>query len=248
MTDDGAPVADETPAPPAQYVIRSATVEDAVGIAETHVASWRAAYRGLLPEELLDGLSVERRTTQWQEDIRSADLDVHIAADPAGHVGGFIAGGRSRDGDATGTVGELMAIYVRPQLWSLGIGGRLHAAGVAGLATRFEQATLWVLEGNARSRAFYERQGWRPDGTVKRHRRRRRSPRGPLPPDAERLRPQPVARGGSAPDALRVQGPARVRGTGCDVADMSDKTPARRRRGCEVVGRSGPVQGPALSV
>jgi RimJ/RimL family protein N-acetyltransferase len=66
------------------------------------------------------------------------------------------------------TVGELIAIYLRPQLWRLGIGGQLHAAGVAGLSPRFEQATLCVLDGSARSRAFYERQGWQSDGTVKR--------------------------------------------------------------------------------
>ena len=57
---------------------------------------------------------------------------------------------------------------MRPQLWSRGVGGSLHTTGIAGLATRFEQATLWVLEGNVRSRAFYERQGWQPDGSVKR--------------------------------------------------------------------------------
>jgi GNAT superfamily N-acetyltransferase len=168
MTTEQAPATWRTPAPPAQYVIRAATVEDATGIAEAHVASWQTAYRGLLPQALLDGLSVERRTAQWQRDIEDGDLGVHVATGPAGHVGGFIATGRSRDDDATGTVGELIALYLRPQLWSLGIGGRLHAAGVAGLATRFEQATLWVLDGNARSRAFYERQGWRPDGAVKR--------------------------------------------------------------------------------
>jgi RimJ/RimL family protein N-acetyltransferase len=168
MTNEEAtPVVGIRAAPP-PYVIRTATPEDATGIAEAHVASWRTAYRGLLPQALLDGLSVERRTAQWQRDIDSGNFGVHVATDPAGHVGGFIATGGSRDDDATETVGELIAVYLRPQLWSLGIGGRLHAAGVADLASRFAQATLWVLDGNARSRAFYERQGWQPDGTVKR--------------------------------------------------------------------------------
>jgi RimJ/RimL family protein N-acetyltransferase len=168
MTDEEATAVGGIRAAPPLYAIRTATPEDATGIAEAHVASWRTAYRGLLPQALLDGLSVERRTAQWQRDIRGGSLVVHVATDPAGHVGGFIATGRSRDDDAVDTVGELIAIYLRPQLWALGIGGRLHAAGIAGLATRFEQATLWVLDGNARSRAFYERQGWRPDGTLKR--------------------------------------------------------------------------------
>lgn len=167
MTHDQ-PSADNPSAAGTPYVVRAATIDDAAGIAKAHVASWQAAYRGLLPPALLDGLSVTRRTTQWQRDISSGNFAIFVTADPAGDVGGFISTGHSRDDDATDTVGELIAIYLRPQLWSLGIGGRLHAAGIAGLATRFEQATLWVLDGNARSRAFYERQGWQPDGTVKR--------------------------------------------------------------------------------
>lgn len=169
MTHEQAPPLGSASAVPQQYVIRAATVEDAAGIAEVHVVSWRAAYRGLLPQSLLDGLSVERRIAQWQQSLPSGNWDVHVAAGPDGHVGGFIATGPSRDDDADETVGELMTIYLRPELWSLGIGGRLHAAGIAGMMTRFEQATLWVLDSNARSRAFYERQGWQqPDGIVKR--------------------------------------------------------------------------------
>ncbi|HEV7210485.1 MAG TPA: GNAT family N-acetyltransferase [Blastococcus sp.] len=168
MANDHAPESGEHSGAPEQYAIRSATIEDAPGIAEAHIASWQTAYRDLLPQSLLAGLSVERRTAQWQQHIGSGNVEVRVAATPAGQVGGFLATGRSRDDDATATIGELIAIYLRPQLWNRGIGGRLHATGLVSLATRFEQATLWVLEGNVRSRAFYERQGWRPDGTVKR--------------------------------------------------------------------------------
>jgi len=37
--------------------IRDARVEEARAIAEVHVASWQAAYRGLLPAEVLAGLA-----------------------------------------------------------------------------------------------------------------------------------------------------------------------------------------------
>jgi GNAT superfamily N-acetyltransferase len=155
--------------PPAeQYLIRAATVDDATGIAEVLVASWRSAYRGLLPQELLDGLNVERRAAQWRRDIQNQASAVYVAADPPGRLGGFIAVGPSQDQDAAGTVGALFAVYLTPRLWSRGIGGRLYAAGIAALAARFEEATLWVLDSNARARAFYERHGWQLDGAVKR--------------------------------------------------------------------------------
>ena len=52
-----------------------------------------------------------------------------------------------------------------------GVGGRrgpafaLHGAVLArARADAREALTRWVLRTNARGRAFYERQGWRPDG------------------------------------------------------------------------------------
>ena len=148
--------------------IREAVLDDAAELAAAHVASWQAAYRGLLPQALLDGLSAERRTASWVRALEEAGCVTHIAVEPNARVAGFIHVGASRDADAGAKVGELISIYLRPELWNRGVGHQLHAAGMASLAARFEQATLWVLEGNARARAFYERQGWQPDGAVKR--------------------------------------------------------------------------------
>jgi len=41
--------------------IRTAVAEDAPGLATVHVRSWQLAYRGLMADEFLDGLSVEER-------------------------------------------------------------------------------------------------------------------------------------------------------------------------------------------
>jgi RimJ/RimL family protein N-acetyltransferase len=161
LTDAG------TPGPP-KFAIRAATAADAGGIAVTHVASWRAAYRGLLPEALLERLSVERRTAAWRQTLTPGRGAVHVATDPMQQVIGFVHTCRSRDDDADDRIGELTSIYLRPDLWGRGVGSRLHEAAVAALAADFQEATLWVLDGNTRSRAFYERKGWQPDGTVKR--------------------------------------------------------------------------------
>ncbi len=151
-----------------RYAVRSATVEDATGIAEVHVASWREAYRDLRPRALLDGLSVERRAAGWRREISAAGSGgVLVATDPAGRVVGFVHTCRSRDDDAGAGVGELTSVYVRPDVCGRGVGSRLHEAALADLAVEFDEATLWVLAHNARSRAFYERKGWRPDGAVK---------------------------------------------------------------------------------
>jgi hypothetical protein len=46
-------------------VIRDARVEDARGVAAVHISSWQEAYRGLLPADVLSGLSVDRREQDW---------------------------------------------------------------------------------------------------------------------------------------------------------------------------------------
>jgi hypothetical protein len=45
--------------------IRPAVSADAAAIATVQVRSWRAAYRGLLPQEELDALDIGRRTETW---------------------------------------------------------------------------------------------------------------------------------------------------------------------------------------
>ncbi len=45
--------------------MRDAVPGDARAIAGVHVASWRAAYAGLMPDTVLAGLSVEERTASW---------------------------------------------------------------------------------------------------------------------------------------------------------------------------------------
>ena len=44
------------------------------------------------------------------------------------------------------------------------VGGMIIAAEAAMAELGFGSAMLWVLEDNARARAFYEAAGWRPDG------------------------------------------------------------------------------------
>ncbi|MER6578988.1 hypothetical protein [Nonomuraea sp. NPDC001023] len=58
--------------------IRKATPADAQAIAEIHVRSWQAAYRGLLPQDHLDGLDPAARRPGWERLLaatgaRSAD-------------------------------------------------------------------------------------------------------------------------------------------------------------------------------
>lgn len=152
--------------------IRPATREDARPIAEVHVASWRHAYRGLLPDDYLEKLSVDEREAQrlaWFADPRSSS-GVLVAEDDAGRVVGFATFGPSRDDDAPMGTGEVPAIYVDPVQVGTGIGRQLIEETAAALREAgFTRATLWVLEENESARRFYESVGWTWDGAVSTH-------------------------------------------------------------------------------
>jgi ribosomal protein S18 acetylase RimI-like enzyme len=152
--------------------VRPATVADAEAIARVHVATWQAAYAGLLPADHLAAMStsLESRAERWRTTLMTAGATVLVVdADEAGTaLAGFVAVGRSRDDDAAEDVGELRAIYVHPDHWGERIGATLHDAGLASLAAAANTtATLWVLDTNQRARAFYERHGWSLDGNRK---------------------------------------------------------------------------------
>jgi GNAT superfamily N-acetyltransferase len=149
--------------------IRAADSSDAHTIATVHIASWQVAYRALLPDDVLIGLSVAGREQMWTGILSepSPRSSVLVAA-RNGVVVGFASIGVSHDGDAGGEVGELNALYLQPEHWRQGIGSRLHAAAVAGLCgLGFSAATLWVLEGNDRALRFYQWAGWAEDGCRK---------------------------------------------------------------------------------
>ncbi|WP_169978812.1 GNAT family N-acetyltransferase [Microbispora sp. H10836] len=152
-------------------LIRRAEPVDAAAIAAVHVRSWQAAYPGLMPQAHLDGLTPAMRLPVWERLLGESPRRTEVlVAEVDGSVAGFAAFGPGRDDDVgPASVAEVSAIYLMPEVWGAGVGGRLMSAALDNLAAAgYEQATLWVVEGNDRARRFYERGGWRPDGAVQR--------------------------------------------------------------------------------
>jgi GNAT superfamily N-acetyltransferase len=148
--------------------VRDARPEDALEVAGVHVRCWQVAYRGLLPDDYLDGLRVADRMARYTFADRRADAPATIVAVDVDTIRGFATTGPSRDDDA-GAAGELYAIYVDPASWGTGTGLSLIAEARARLTDQgFGEAILWVLAGNERAMRFYRSDGWQPDG----HRRR----------------------------------------------------------------------------
>ena len=148
--------------------IRPATLDDAEAIAAVHVRGWQWGYRGILPDAYLEALSVDRRVEQWRSWLLDPGRTVtRVAEGEDGRCLGFAATGPSRDPAADDETGEVYAIYVEEEGAGTGMGGALLQHAVQTLRDAgFAHATLWVLDGNARARRFYEKAGWRRDGTT----------------------------------------------------------------------------------
>ena len=147
--------------------IRDAAQADASAMGHLHVRAWQSAYRGVMPDEYLDGLQAEDRIAMWQGRISRADLPPLLVAVVADEVVGFAVFGEARQSTVSVPCGELYAMNLDPAHWGKGIGRvLLHRVTEALIALGYKEALLWVVPENVRARALYESDGWVADGGV----------------------------------------------------------------------------------
>jgi GNAT superfamily N-acetyltransferase len=128
--------------------------------------SWRAAYEHIFGRNRLATISEADDSARWERWLGDVPPRAGAFVATAGEeVVGFASYGPSRDDPA---VGELFTIYVLPSRWGAGLGQALMRKTLARLHVNgFEEAILWVLEDNPRTRLFYERCGWSADEATK---------------------------------------------------------------------------------
>jgi len=149
--------------------LRAARPADAVAIGAVHVAAWRSAYPGILPDDYLARLSAARQAAHYDGAIRgpggvfvavASGTDVPLGSPP--RVVGFTTAGRGRGGMIVGRrlgEGEVETLYVLDDWRERGIGRRLLRAAAGHLAeTGCRSLYLWVLCDNP-ARWFYQRLG-----------------------------------------------------------------------------------------
>jgi ribosomal protein S18 acetylase RimI-like enzyme len=141
--------------------VRHASLKDAKAVAEIHVAAWQAAFKGILPDEQLVAMSVEKRQAFWREAIDIGEPQVLVATD-ADRVVGFVAFDRSRDKGTPPTTGEIWVIAAAPALWSTGVGLALWDGARDGLQEEgCTKVTVWVPLRIERSLRFHELAGFK---------------------------------------------------------------------------------------
>ncbi|MEU3307285.1 GNAT family N-acetyltransferase [Nocardiopsis sp. NPDC006832] len=152
--------------------IRSGEAEDAAAIADVHIRSWRAAYRGIVPDDALASLDHERLTRVWADRLTGeftgpgAGVLVAERDDAVVAFAGFAPGDDPEwpEGGERRVV-DLGTFYSVPEVWGSGANQGLAEAVHSAMARGpFDEAVLWVLSANPRARRFYEAQGWQDTG------------------------------------------------------------------------------------
>ena len=141
-------------------LIRPAALSDAEAIATIHVNAWKQTYHGLMPDSVLDNLSIERRTDQWKTILANPKDEYYLTfvAEKNANVVGFANYGKEREGDPQ-YLGELYSIYLLKDFQGQGIGRSLMQKTVEGLlALEIESMLVWVLAENP-YREFCKRLG-----------------------------------------------------------------------------------------
>ena len=142
--------------------LRVATVADVDSIARLHLASWRSAYHGIVPDAFLEGVTLRSRLVRWERALsaeESPGTETIVAVDGTAILGVCSFGPRRQP--PSSTTGEIYALHVAPAVRRGGLGTILLDDAVRRLVEReFRWAFLWVLRENTNARRFYESRGW----------------------------------------------------------------------------------------
>jgi GNAT superfamily N-acetyltransferase len=156
----------------ADVSVRPGRPADAAEIARIQAVTWRTAYRGVLPRQVLDEWDEAAATVAWHAAVTAPPTPGHgvLVAVEGQTVVGFAAFGppeltAGQQQDPAGPSTEVSTLLVEPRWGRRGHGSRLLSA-VADLAESSGAVRLqvWLLETDLASSGFYESAGWAPDG------------------------------------------------------------------------------------
>ena len=144
--------------------IRWANYNDWHDVSTVHSDSYRSAYKGIMPDDYLTNLTVEKWEKYYQESLsggieKSALIFVDCKA-----IGCIIIG-KCQDVDLDDTY-EIQSIYLLQSYWGKGFGKRLINWAINEIRELgCVNISLWVLKENTNARKIYEHLGFMFDGT-----------------------------------------------------------------------------------
>lgn len=141
-------------------IVPMVTDEDINGKGYVHWKSWHETYTGLV-----DPAYMEKTTLEKCIDTAHRWLQNLMVAKDGDKVIGFVGYGEHSD-DIITNCGEVFSIYVLSDYHGQKVGCELMNAALEKLSD-YDKIAVWVLKGNDKAIRFYEKYGFRFDGTEK---------------------------------------------------------------------------------
>ena len=104
--------------------LRRASLSDAARIAQTRQKAWLATYRGIYPDEMLDGFDLDRHTARESDRLRNPNYRCYCVMDGEDCVG-YVAFGTVREGERKEFNFRLHSLYLLPGYQGRGLGRML---------------------------------------------------------------------------------------------------------------------------
>ena len=144
-------------------MIRKADVGDASAIAHIRVEGWRIAYKGLIPDSILNALDYKTQENKVTNRITGIDKDFTsniLVYEEANEILAYTYYGKALDSLNNQYQGEVVALYVRPDKKGQGIGTQLINRVKELLKEEgYSNMIIWCLKENYPSLKFYEHLG-----------------------------------------------------------------------------------------
>src|SRR6266581_3903046 len=106
----------------ARLVVRAAGAADAEAIARVQRETWRTAYAGILPLDVIASVTGQRDAIEWERRISRGTSESRTwIAERAGGIIGFASCGPTRS-PVEGLDGEIYALYVMQASQRRGVG------------------------------------------------------------------------------------------------------------------------------
>ena len=149
-----------------QFIIRSASLDDAYDMACIHTITWKTSYRGLIPGWYLDSLNVEESFEKTKKKFNMHTVSRYVGV-LDGEIIAMLVIHKSFDEDKPES-GEIGALYVLPEYQCRGYGKQLMTFAIAELkSSGFHNIIVWTLKDSAQSNAFYQKCGFQLEGATK---------------------------------------------------------------------------------
>lgn len=137
-----------------------ATGENATEMGFIHSYSWKKAYKGIIPDNIIDEFTSEKRAEIFHNVIPKAEEEYYLFK-VDGIPAGFASLNKSHEENAPKYIGEIYSIYFHPDFWWTPVTkkglqfciDRLRNLG-------YSYITIWVLKDNTRAIKFYKKNGF----------------------------------------------------------------------------------------